>query len=94
MVDGPVFLRFSRSHGRTPRIAIVGDKYDMKTFHEWLAERTAKAKNEGLWLNDKNAVVGLSRLNPLPKNFAVNKSLAKKPKPVKAKLGVTWMYGI
>jgi hypothetical protein len=48
----------------------------MKTFHEWLAERT---KNEGLWLNDKNAVVGMSRLNPLPKNSAVNKSLAKGP---------------
>jgi hypothetical protein len=46
----------------------------MKTFHEWLAERMAK--NEGLWLNDKNAVVGRSRLNPLPKNSAVNKSLA------------------
>jgi hypothetical protein len=29
----------------------------MKTFHEWLAERT---KNEGPWLGDKNAVVGLS----------------------------------
>jgi hypothetical protein len=34
-------------------------------------------KNEGLWLNDKNAVIGLSRLNPLPKNSAVNNSLAK-----------------
>ncbi|MFO0903216.1 MAG: hypothetical protein U0939_09465 [Pirellulales bacterium] len=47
----------------------------MKTFHEWLAMR------EGLWLNDKNAVIGLSRLNPLPKNSAVNKILAKKSKP-------------
>ncbi len=54
----------------------------MKTFHEWLAVR------EGLWLNDKNAVIGLSRLNPLPKNSAVNKSLAKKPKPAKAMPGV------
>jgi hypothetical protein len=43
----------------------------VKTFQEWLAIR------EGLWLNDKNAVIGLSRLNPLPKNSAVNKSLAK-----------------
>lgn len=50
----------------------------MKTFHEWLREHT---KNEGLWLNDKNAVIGLSRLNPPPKNSAVNKSLSKKPKP-------------
>ncbi|MCY2944658.1 MAG: hypothetical protein NT142_09010 [Planctomycetota bacterium] len=41
----------------------------MKPFHEWLAMR------EGLWLNDKNSVIGLSRLNPLPKNSAVNKSL-------------------
>jgi len=47
----------------------------MKTFHEWLAERTKK--NEGLWLNDKNAVIGLSRLNPLPKDSAANKRLAK-----------------
>jgi hypothetical protein len=54
----------------------------MKTFHEWLAMR------EGLWLNDKNAVIGLSRLNPLPKASAVNKSLAKGPAKVKAMLGV------
>jgi hypothetical protein len=54
----------------------------MKTFHEWLAMR------EGLWLNDKNAVIGLSRLNPLPKNSAVKKSLAKGPKHAKAMLGV------
>jgi hypothetical protein len=47
----------------------------MKTFHEWMAVR------EGSWLNDKNAVLGLSRLNPPPKDSAVNKSLAKKPKP-------------
>ncbi|MFO0884510.1 MAG: hypothetical protein U0894_10025 [Pirellulales bacterium] len=51
----------------------------MKTFHEWLAERTAK--NEGLWLNDKNALVGMPRLNPLPKNSVVNKSLEKMTKP-------------
>jgi hypothetical protein len=54
----------------------------MRTFNEWLAMR------EGLWLNDKNAVIGMSRLNPLPKNSAVNKRLTKKPKPVKATLGV------
>jgi hypothetical protein len=54
----------------------------MKTFHEWLAMR------QGLWLNDKNAVIGLSRLNPLPRNSAVNKSLAKKPAKAKAVLGV------
>jgi hypothetical protein len=56
----------------------------MTTYHEWLAMR------EGLWLNDKKAVIGLSRLNPLPKNSAVNKSFAKKPKTAKEKpmLGV------
>jgi len=54
----------------------------MKTFHEWLAVR------EGLWLNDKNAVIGLSRLNPLPKDSAVNKSLAKGPAKAKAMPGV------
>ena len=57
----------------------------MKTFQEWLAERT---KNVGLWLNDKNGVIGLSRLNPLPKNSAVNKSLAKGPAKAKAMPGV------
>ena len=54
----------------------------MKPFHEWLAMR------EGLWLNDKNSVIGLSRLNPLPKNSAVNKSLAKGPAKAKAMPGV------
>ena len=49
----------------------------LNTFHERLAERTAK--NEGLWLNDKNAVVVLSKMNPLPRVSAVNKSLSKKP---------------
>lgn len=57
----------------------------MKTFHEWLAERTTK--NEGLWLNDKHAVIGLSLLNPLPKNSAVNKSLAKGTAKAKPMLG-------
>ncbi|MCA8982946.1 MAG: hypothetical protein KDA76_04230 [Planctomycetaceae bacterium] len=52
----------------------------MKTSHEWLAERQ-RQQCEGLWLNDKNAVNGLSKLNPLPKDSAVNKSLSKKPKP-------------
>ena len=48
----------------------------MKTFHEWLAERT---KNEGLWLNDKNAVVGMSNINPLLQKKAKVKPL-KLPK--------------
>ncbi|MBR9803380.1 hypothetical protein GYB59_17575 [bacterium] len=54
----------------------------MKTLHEWLREQRAVRK--GLWLNEKNAVIGLSKLNPLPKDSAVNKSLSKKPKPAKA----------
>ena len=45
----------------------------MKTFHEWLV---GCAKNEGLWLTDKNAVIGMPNINPL---------LQKK---AKAKLGV------
>ena len=51
----------------------------MKTFHEWLAERQRR-QCEGLWLNDKNAVIGLSKMNPLPRDPAVNKSLSQKPK--------------
>jgi len=43
---------------------------------------------EGLWLNDMNAVIGMSRLNPLPNNDAVNKSLAKGPAKAKAMPGV------
>jgi hypothetical protein len=54
----------------------------MKTFHEWLAERMAK--NEGLWLNDKNAVIGMSNINPLLQKKAKVKPL----KLPKAKLGV------
>ncbi len=53
----------------------------MKTFHEWLRERQRR-QCEGLWLNDKNAVIGLSKLNPLPRDSAVNKSLKQKPKPL------------
>jgi hypothetical protein len=52
----------------------------MKTFHEWLAERP---KNEGFWLNDKNAVVGMSTINPLLQKKAKVKPL----KLPKAKLG-------
>ena len=76
MMAMPLFLfdrdvgPHSRTHGAVGKIDSGGDRYSMKTFHEWLAERMAK--NEGLWLNDKNAVIGLSQLNPLPKNSAVN----------------------
>ena len=44
-----------------------------------------KGENEGFSLTDNNAVIGLSRLNPLPKTSAVNKSSPKKPNPVRAK---------
>ncbi|MBS0261987.1 MAG: hypothetical protein JSS02_08515 [Planctomycetes bacterium] len=60
----------------------------MKTFHEWLAERTAK--NEGLWLNDKNAVVGMSNINPLLQKKAKVKPLKlPKAKPVLGVAGAT-----
>jgi len=36
---------------------------------------------DGTRLYDKNAVIGLSKMNPLPRDSAVNKSLSKKPKP-------------
>ena len=49
----------------------------MKTFHKWLAEREQRQR-EVVWLNDKNAVLGLSKLNPLPADSAVNKSLSEK----------------
>jgi hypothetical protein len=48
----------------------------MKTFHEWLAMR------EGLWLNEKNAVIGLSRRNPLPKKVVPSRTF-KAPPPLK-----------
>ncbi|MEW4565150.1 hypothetical protein AB1K70_21685 [Bremerella sp. JC770] len=52
----------------------------MKTFHEWLAERE-RWQCEGPAFNDKNAVIGLSKINPLPRDSAVNKSFSKKPTP-------------
>lgn len=53
----------------------------MKTFHEWESE--LMTKNEGLCLDDRKAVIGLSRLNPLPKNSAANKNLAENPRKAK-----------
>jgi hypothetical protein len=52
----------------------------MKTFHEWESELMP---NEGLCLDDCKAVIGLSRLNPLPKNSSENKHLAKMPRKAK-----------
>ncbi len=50
------------------------------TCHEWLANE------EGRWLNQNNAQIGLSRLNPLSTKCFLTNRLAKRP--VKAKLGV------
>ena len=69
-----------RTQGRRQESPAGGIETDMKTFHEWLAMR------EGLWLNDRIAVIGRSWLNPLPKNSAVNKSLPKKPAKTKPML--------
>jgi hypothetical protein len=49
-------------------------RYGMKTFYQWLAERV---QAEGLWLNDKLAVPGLSNVSPL------NKLKGAKPNPPK-----------
>jgi len=46
------------------------------TFSEWLA-----ARNEGLWLNDKNAISGLSKRIQFPK-LKPAKALTP-PKPIK-----------
>jgi hypothetical protein len=68
------------AHARTGKPSAIAIDTSMKTFHEWLAERQQR-QCEGLWLNDKNAVIGLSKMNPLPRDSAVNKSLKQKPKP-------------
>jgi hypothetical protein len=65
------------THGKRP--ASTTDA-KMKTFYEWPAEREER-QCEGFWLNDKNALIRLLKLNPLPKDSAVNKSLNKKLKP-------------
>ncbi len=54
----------------------------MKTVDEWLTVR--RTKDERLWLNDKNDVVGMSNINPLLQKKAKVKPL----KLPKAKLGV------
>jgi hypothetical protein len=59
----------------------------MKAFHEWLG------KGEGLWLNNKTAVICISNINPLLKKKAKLKplelpkakvSVVKTPKTIKA----------
>jgi hypothetical protein len=62
----------------------------VKTFHEWLTDRS---KNDGLWLDDKSAVVGMLNINPLLQKKAKVKPLklpkskldfGATPKPFKA----------
>jgi len=74
------FMQKPDAHARTGKPSAIAIVTGIKTFHEWLAERQRR-QCEGLWLNDKNAVIGLSKMNPLPRDSAVNKSLSKKPKP-------------
>ena len=77
-------MRLGHVHVRTGlRVESPAGAIDkgMKTFHEWLAERP---KNEGFWLNDKNAVVGMSTVYPLLQKKAKVKPL----KLPKAKLSV------
>ena len=56
----------------------------MMTFSEWRALR------EGLWLADKNAMQGMSRLNPFPTTQAHLKKIRGKPiepaKPTKIRV--------
>jgi hypothetical protein len=54
----------------------------MMTFSEYV-----KIK-EGLWLNDKNALPGLSRLNTLPPPKK-KKSVAALPKPIQSKVRIS-----
>jgi len=51
-------------------------RWQTKEFYEWLAQRV---KNDGLWLNDKNAVVGVSYITPRMQKKAKVKPL-KLPK--------------
>lgn len=56
----------------------------MMTFTEYMMMRQAEVQ-EGLWLADKNAVPGMSKINPFPGTDAQRKALHvkpfKKPKP-------------
>ena len=74
----PSGFRHSRTGWATGRIICGGDRYGMRTFHKWLTMR------EGLWLNDKNAAVGMSNINPLLQK----KAKVKRLKLPKEKLGV------
>jgi hypothetical protein len=61
----------------------VDPKYGMMTFTQYMALRQAEL-DEGLWLADKNAVPGMSRINPFPVTQARLKQTGPKPiKPLK-----------
>ena len=51
----------------------------MKTFREYCDDRNSK--NEGLWLSDKNALPGFSKLDPL-RLHRPKTSKPAKPRPV------------
>lgn len=52
--------------------------FTMMTFSEYVQIK------EGLWLNDKNALPGLSRLNPLPMQPKKKNPIAELPKPIRS----------
>lgn len=57
-----------------------GHKYDMKTFHEFIELKI----KEGLWLNDKKALLGGCKLAKPPRlraSVMVNKPSQSKPVP-------------
>ncbi len=66
--------------GHHPFFLVDVRKYLMKTFQEFLAQR---ATTEGLWLNDKNALPGMSRLNVTPFTNKKRKRHVAKIKPPK-----------
>jgi len=87
----PLFVMVTLGHahahtGERQESPAVATDRAMKTYQEWLPMQ------EGLWMNDRNAVIGLSRLNPLPKDSAANKSLPKAAKamPFKPKRTATF----
>lgn len=64
-------------------IEAVDPKYGMMTFMQYVEMRRAEVR-EGLWLADKNAVAGMSKINPFPATQArLNRMRLKPVKPPK-----------
>jgi hypothetical protein len=72
------------THARTGKPSAKGVDTSMKTFHEWLAERQQR-QCEGLWLNDKLAVPGMSNVNPLMQKKVKGRKQTPAVKPLKPK---------